>query len=50
MRKGLVGAKPSEFNVWILDLLGYIPNEDTIDDLYPGTYGLQKVLETYEPV
>ena len=50
MRKGLVGAKPSEFNVWILDLLGYLPDEDTIDDLYPGTYGLQKVLETYEPV
>jgi hypothetical protein len=50
MRKGLIGAKPSEFNVWILDLLGYLPDEDTIDDLYPGTYGLQKVLQTYEPV
>lgn len=50
MRKGLVGAKPAEFNVWILDLLGYMPDQDTIDDLYPGTYGLQKVLQTYEPV
>jgi hypothetical protein len=50
MRKGLVGAKPAEFNVWILDLLGYIPEHDTIDDLFPGTHGLKKVLETYEPV
>jgi hypothetical protein len=50
MRKGLVGAKPAEFNVWILDLLGYDPTQDTIDDLFPGTHGLKKVLETYEMV
>lgn len=36
MRKGLVGAKPESFNQWILDLLGYDHNEDTLDDLYPG--------------
>lgn len=50
MRKGLVGAKPAEFNVWILDLLGYDPTQDSIDDLFPGTRGLEKVLETYEMV
>jgi hypothetical protein len=48
MRKGLVGAKPAEFNVWLLDLLGFDPSQDTIDDLFPGTGGLGKVLETYE--
>jgi hypothetical protein len=47
MRKGLVGAKPAEFNVWMLDLLGFDPELDTIDDLFPGTYGLEKVLNTY---
>lgn len=50
MKKGLVGAKPAAFNVWILDLLGYDPNQDQIDDLFPGTHGLSKVLETYEAV
>ena len=50
MRKGLVGAKPAEFNVWVLDLLGYDPSQDTIDDLFPGTNGLKKVLETYEMI
>jgi hypothetical protein len=48
MRKGLVGAKPAEFNVWILDLLGFDPDEDTITDIFPGSNGLAKVLETYE--
>jgi hypothetical protein len=50
MRKGLVGAKPAEFNVWILDLLGFDPDQDTITDLFPGTNGLAKVLETYQPI
>lgn len=48
MRKGLVGAKPAEYNVWVLDLLGYDPAFDTITDLFPGTCGLAEVLETYE--
>jgi hypothetical protein len=36
MKKGLVGAKPDAFNQWILDLLNY-KNEDTLDDLFPGS-------------
>jgi len=48
MRKGLVGAKPAEFNVWILDLLGFDPDQDSIDDIFPGTGGLSQVLKTYE--
>ena len=50
MRKGVIGAKPAEFHVWMLDLLGFDPSQDTIDDLFPGSHGLKKVLETYEMV
>ena len=48
MRKGLVGAKPDAFNVWVLDLLGFDPINDTITELFPGTNGMQRVLQTYE--
>jgi hypothetical protein len=37
LRRGLTGAKPEAFCRWVLDLLGYIDDEDTLDDLYPGT-------------
>lgn len=36
LRKGLVGAKPSAFCHWILDVLNYQPG-DTLYDLFPGT-------------
>jgi hypothetical protein len=39
MRKGLVGAKPLAFNLWILDMLNY-QQGDTLDDLFPGTNGM----------
>jgi hypothetical protein len=39
LRKGLVGAKPMAFNLWIIDVLG-VTDEDTLDDLFPGTEGL----------
>ena len=35
-RVGFKGAKPDRFNRWILDLLGYVDGEDTLDDLFPG--------------
>lgn len=44
MRKGLPGAKPDEFNDWIIELLGWKPG-DTLDDLFPGTNGLSKALQ-----
>ena len=50
MRKGLVGAKPDAFNVWVLDLLGFDPKTDTITELFPGTNGMAQVLTTYEAV
>lgn len=36
MRRGLTGAKPRAFGLWVLDLLNAQPG-DTIDDLFPGT-------------
>jgi len=41
MRKGLPGAKPAYFFDWILAMLGY-ETGDTIDDLFPGTNGLEE--------
>jgi len=37
LRKGLTGAKPPKFCEWILDLMGFDCDLDTIDDLFPGT-------------
>lgn len=48
MRKGLVGAKPDAFNVWVLDLLGFDPSKDTITEIFIGTNGMEKILTTYE--
>jgi len=40
---GLKGAKPPKFNRWILDLLVY-QDGDTVDDLFPGTGGMDREL------
>ncbi len=37
LKRGLTGAKPSEFCRWVLMLMGYVPRLDTVDDLFPGT-------------
>lgn len=36
LRRGLTGAKPQKFCLWVLDLLNFQPG-DTCDDLFPGT-------------
>lgn len=36
LKKGLTGAKPPGFNLWVLSLLGFRA-EDQLDDLFPGT-------------
>lgn len=36
LRKGLVGAKPLAFCLWVLDLFGW-KTGDELADLYPGT-------------
>ena len=43
LKKGLTGAKPHRFNLWILDLLNF-QTSDTLDDLYPGTGGMSKAI------
>lgn len=32
-----VGAKPRPWTRWVLDLLGYDPDADDVDDLFPGS-------------
>lgn len=36
-RDGLTGQKPPAFCEWVLRCLGASPEEDTLDDLFPGT-------------
>lgn len=41
LRKGLSGAKPPGFCLWLFDLLGD-EADDTFTDLYPGTGGVSE--------
>lgn len=34
---GFIGAKPPAWTRWVLDMLGYNPEEDTVEDLFPGS-------------
>lgn len=43
MRKGLTGAKPEAFCHWILDILGWKP-DDGLDDLFPGSGVMGRVI------
>lgn len=36
LRRGLTGAKPRAFCLWVMDLLNVKPG-DTVDDLFPGS-------------
>lgn len=36
LKRGLIGAKPRAFCMWVFDLLGAAPG-DTLDDIFPGT-------------
>ena len=31
------GAKPRQWTRWVLDMLGYDPETDTVDDLFHGS-------------
>lgn len=35
--KGFIGAKPAKWTRWVLDLMGYQSELDTVDDLFPGS-------------
>jgi len=43
--RGTHGAKPDSFCDWILDLVGYDPTRDTIEDLYPGSGAFTRAIE-----
>lgn len=47
LKRGLTGAKPTEFCLWILDLLGY-QRGDEIDDLFPGTGLMGRAVDVFE--
>lgn len=36
-RSRFAGAKPPRWTRWVLDALGYDPETDTVDDLFPGS-------------
>ncbi|MFZ5850538.1 MAG: hypothetical protein ACOYY2_03975 [Actinomycetota bacterium] len=36
-RRGFTGAKPASVCRWVLDLLGYVPEDDELVDLFPGS-------------
>lgn len=42
-QRGLKGAKPPQFNRWVLDLLVF-QDGDTLDDLFPGTGSMATAL------
>jgi hypothetical protein len=46
LRRGLVGAKPDGFYFWLFAVLNIGP-QDAIDDLFPGTGGLDRCLVAY---
>ena len=45
LKRGLTGAKPEAFCRWILDLLGFDPRTDTLQDLFPGTAIMGRVID-----
>jgi hypothetical protein len=47
-RKGTIGAKPDSFNAWVLQLLNYETENDTIDDLFPGSNGMLQTIKRLE--
>lgn len=34
---GFAGSKPPEWTRWVLDAMGYDPDTDTVEDLFPGS-------------
>ena len=42
---GFAGAKPAEWTRWVLDALGYDPDLDTVDDLFPGSGSVTNAIQ-----
>jgi hypothetical protein len=43
-RAKFAGAKPMKWTRWVLDMLGYEPEDDTVDDLFPGSGNVQHAI------
>lgn len=46
MRRGLPGAKPVTFCLWVLDLLG-VQADDQVTDVFPGTGVMSEAMTIY---
>lgn len=46
LKKGTSGAKPPQFTLWVLSLLGAEP-QDQIDDLFPGSGMVQSAIDEW---
>ena len=47
LRRGLSGAKPERFGLWLCEVLN-MDRGDTLEDLYPGTGAVTKAWEKYQ--
>lgn len=45
LQKGTPGAKPIVFCKWVMDLLGFDPEQDTFDDIFPGSGAMTRAIE-----
>jgi hypothetical protein len=44
-RRSFAGRKPPEWTRWVLAMLGHDPAVDTVDDLFPGSGAVQRVID-----
>jgi hypothetical protein len=44
-RRSFAGRKPVEWTRWVLAMLGHDPAVDTVDDLFPGSGAVQRVID-----
>lgn len=44
---GFAGAKPAAWTHWVLAALGYDPDIDTVDDLFPGSGAVGQAVHTF---
>jgi hypothetical protein len=45
-KTGLQGAKPDEFNKWVLDLVGYEIGDELVD-IFTGTNSMQRTIDAH---
>ena len=43
-KRGFVGSKPNQWTTWVLDILGFDPNQDTVDDIFPGSGAVSEAI------